>query len=96
MVVRVGEEQVARARDDADEPDHEQHPRGVALDRRVPSKRVEGRQALGEGHLVVQSMQPLVAQAADRDTLLQDIALVVLAEVFPAMDLARDQVMEGQ
>ena len=68
----------------------------MSLDCRVFAQRIERRKALGECHLVVQPVQPFVAQSAQRNALLQGRAVVALAEVVAAVHLARNQVVKGQ
>lgn len=71
-------------------------PLAVALDRRVAAQRVERREPLRKGQLVVESMDAAVAESADGDALLQLLACIVLAVVASPVHLARDQVVEGQ
>ena len=72
------------------------HPVHVALQRGVGAQCVERIQAFGERHLVVQAMQRIVACPAQVDTCLQRVARHAFAEEGAPMQLARDQVMEGE
>ena len=68
----------------------------MAPDSRVVAQCPDRTEALGQGHLVVQAMQSLVAQTAKIYAGRQVRTCHVLAKVRPSMHFARDQVMEGE
>lgn len=49
-----------------------------------------------QGHLVVAIMHPVMALPTDVDASVEFLAAVLLRKPFAPVDLARDQVMQGQ
>ena len=68
----------------------------MALDPGIVAQRVEGREAFGQRHLVVQPVQAFVTQPAQFDAVEQHLARIVPAEVAATVHLAWDQVVKGQ
>lgn len=65
-------------------------------DRLIGKQCVECRKPFGEGHLVIQQVQAVMALAADRDAAVEFFTTVILPETVPAVKLSRNQVVKGQ
>lgn len=62
----------------------------------ILSELFDGVELSGQCHFVVNGMNALVAGTADKNALIQHVAVVVLLEITAPVNLARNQVMKGQ